>query len=152
MFSAWRLILIILIILAFGALTIFSFVKFNYNQDELIAKNKQSNKLVYTVERGGQLLLGFFNFLSKPNWLGWPDEPIIKEKPPLIDELDYDYGQLIEGPIEIFSDDLNSFKDISFRDIFSSSYKTSNWRLLWNDYWQKQAGWFKKEWENIRIE
>ncbi len=137
MFNGFRLILIIIVILAFGLLSVFAFLKFNQAEEEIRQTDERADKVVYLVEGASQFLINFLNFLSSPNWLSKSDQSIVEES---IGDLEF-----IDKPI----DDLVDIKNINLRQVINDSYRVTNWRLLWHEYWQKQAGWLSQEWDRL---
>lgn len=127
MFSDFRIITIILVILAFFFLITFSFIKYN-NVEET---NKEHENIIKSAEEGERKLFGFLNSIQKIDWLNLEKKAIIEESS---DEIEKE----------------NLIRKINLNKLRQNNFSLINWRSMWNNYWQEHLNWFNKELEKIK--
>ncbi len=125
MFSGLRLFSIILIIIAFFLLIIFSFIK--YNQVD----NSEYNQVVHSAEKGEKNLYAFLDYIKKIDWLNLDKKDII--------EINED---------ELFK--IETIEKVKIEKIVKQSFSLVNWQSLWHNYWQTHINWINEELENIK--
>lgn len=127
MFSDFRIITIILVILAFFFLITFSFIKYN-NVEET---NKEHENIIKSAEEGERKLFGFLSSIQKIDWLNLEKKAIIEESS---DEIEKE----------------NLIRKINLNKLRQNNFSLINWRSMWNNYWQEHLNWFNEELEKIK--
>lgn len=127
MFSDFRIITIILVILAFFFLITFSFIKYN-NVEET---SKEHENIIKSAEEGERKLFGFLSSIQKIDWLNLEKKAIIEESS---DEIEKE----------------NLIRKINLNKLRQNNFSLINWRSMWNNYWQEHLNWFNEELEKIK--
>lgn len=136
MTNAVKIMFILFLIIVMSILIIYSFLKYE-NKDNETAYSETS--LVYNIDKGKNTLFYFLDFLTNFNWFNNDLEKISESY-----DIDYEphkYIENIEGSEEI--------RDINLFNLIKDSVKITNWTNIWQNYWNKQTGWIRKELQNI---